>query len=237
MAPCQTYSGSRVLFVLICTEGDNSEPECLTALDASLKNGQVPQEVINFVEVLPIPLGGNQGHTRLVAKANEEIKIMEGDPGSLLHLALSEDEAECDRWIVCDYDALDDADITLGELRQQASDAGYKLVVNKPKFEYFVLCLLIGADLASKVEPGQYFIEINKRIDALNERNRTEKGFTDAMNIPHYSKKKYVTREFFGKLFSNNIELLDNLPDEHSDEEDQFTAMLELINAIRLLYS
>jgi hypothetical protein len=226
-----------VLFVLICTEGDNSEPECLVALDASLKNGQVPQEVVRFVEVLPIPLGGNQGHTKLVEKANEQVKIMEMDPDSLLHLALAEVEAECDKWIVCDYDALDESKITLDELRDQASKAGYRLVVNKPKFEYFVLCLLIGTDAASKVEPGRYFVEINKQVDVLNERNKTEKGFTDAMNIPHYSKKKYVTREFFGKLFSHNIELLDNLPDENSDEGDQFTEMSRLINAIQSLYS
>lgn len=226
-----------MLFVLICTEGDNSEPECLTALDAALKNGQVPQEVVRFVEVLPIPLGGNQGHTKLVEKANKQVEIMEGDPDSLLHLALSEDEAECDKWIVCDYDALDAADITLEELRQQASKAGYKLVINKPKFEYFVLCLLIGAKAANKVESGRYFIEINKRIDDLNEQNKTQKGFTDAMNIPHYSKKKYVTREFFGKLFSHNIELLDNLPAEYLDEDNQFTEMHGLISAIRSLYS
>lgn len=226
-----------MLFVLICTEGDNSEPECLTALDTSLKNGQVPQEVVSFVEVLPIPLGGNQGHTRLVAKANKQVETMEKDIDSLLHLAMSEDEAECDKWIVCDYDALDDANITLKELRQQAADAGYTLVVNKPKFEYFVLCLLVGADLANRVESGQYFVEINKQIDILNERNKTEKGFTDIMSIPHYSKKKYVTREFFGKLFSYNIELLENLPDEYSDEDDQFTEMHKLVRAIRLLYS
>jgi hypothetical protein len=226
-----------MLFILICTEGDNSEPECLTALDTSLKNGQVPQEVIKFVEVLPIPLGGNQGHVKLVAKANKQVGIMENDPDSLLHLALSENEAECDKWIVCDYDALDDADITLEELRQQASKAGYKLVVNKPKFEYFVLCLLIGNDLACKIEPGHYSTEINKQIDALNDRNKNEKGFTDFMDIPHYSKKKYITREFFGKLFSYNIELLDNLPDNHLEDDDQFTEMLDLIKAIRSLYS
>lgn len=225
-----------MLFVLICTEGDNSESECLTALDASLKNGQVPQEVIRFVEVLPIPLGGNQGHVKLVEKANKQVETMERDPNSLLHLALSEDGAEHDKWIVCDYDALDDANITLQELRQQASEAGYKLVVNKPKFEYFVLCLLIGAEDANKVESGHYFVEINKRIDDLNKQNKTQKGFTDAMSIPHYSKKKYVTRELFGKLFSYNIELLDNLPVEHSDEDSQYTEMHCLINAIRLLY-
>lgn len=222
-----------MLFVLVCTEGEVSEPACIDELHRSLKT-QRPQSGDVFVEILTIPLGGNQGHRKIIDKAERQIAITAQDPERLLSLAQDEDEQV--KWLICDHDKMDEAGVDIQEFRQQVEAAGFTLVMNKPNFEFFVVALLVGIEAAQMLKPKEYADVIQREIESLNERNRSEKGFGDAMMIPPYSKKKYVSVDFFAKLLSYHPELLHSLPEVEIDNNTNFTEMPRLINALKKIY-
>lgn len=222
-----------MLFVLVCTEGDVSEPVCIEELHKVLK-GQRPQSGEAFVEIVTIPLGGNQGHKKIIAKAEREIGLVAQDSERLLSLAQEDDERQ--KWLICDHDKMDQAGIDLQDFRTQVAAAGYTLVMNKPNFEFFVLALLIGIDAAQDVKQKDYADVIEREIESLNQRNRKEKGFTDNMMIPPYSKKKYVSIDFFGKLMHYHPELLQGLTETEVNDSVNFTEMPKLINALKTIY-
>ena len=222
-----------MLFVIVCTEGAVSEPECLNALLDSIK-GQAPLGGNKFVEVLPVPLGGNQGHVKLIERAEGQIERLRKDPESLLSITESGDEY--DKWLVCDYDNMDESGVEFDKFKEAVAISGYTLIVNKPNFEYFVLCLIAGVDIANKTRHANYFKKINEHVGLLNIKNKSEKGFTDSMTIPPYSKKKYEARAFFSKLLQFNPELLQSLAEKAPNSSD-FTDMPKLIRTLKSIYS
>ncbi len=222
-----------MLFVLVCTEGDVSEPACIDELHKALK-GQRPQSGDTFVEIVTIPLGGNQGHKKIISKAEHEIELASQDSERLISFAEEDDERQ--KWLICDHDKMDQAGIVLQDFRKQVAAAGYTLVMNKPNFEFFVVALLSGVDAARAVKQKDYADVIEREIGALNQRNREEKGFSDNMMIPPYSKKRYVSIDFFGKLMHYHPELLHGLAEVEASDSDNFTDMPKLINALKAIY-
>jgi len=222
-----------MLFVLVCTEGEASEPACIDELHKVLKT-QRPQSGEVFVEILTIPLGGNQGHRKIIDKAERQIAITAQDPEKLLSFAQDEDEQV--KWLICDHDKMDEAGVDIKEFREHVKEAGYTLVMNKPNFEFFVVALLVGIEVAQTLKPKEYADVIEREIEALNTRNRSEKGFSENMMIPPYSKKRYVSIDFFAKLLGYHPELLHSLPEVEIDDNANFTEMPKLINALKKIY-
>lgn len=82
-----------MLFILLCTEGEVTEPEYLDALVNSIK-GQSPQTGDSMVDIISIPLGGNQGHRRLVESADQKVKDYTENPENLIYLSDETDDRE-----------------------------------------------------------------------------------------------------------------------------------------------
>lgn len=223
-----------MLFVLICTEGEVSEPECIKAFLSTLRN-QAPQSGEENIDVIPIPVGGNHGYKILVEKADAQIKLVEADKDSLLHYA--DPESMKEKWLVCDYDQLDESGITHEEFRKVVEASGYRLVISKPNFEYYVLSVLAGWEVANKTHESNFVGEINSYVDKLNERNKIEKNFSDALMLPYYSKKMHVAEEFFGKLFHYNSELLLALNETDNTSKERYSEMPILVARLEDLHS
>jgi hypothetical protein len=223
-----------MLFVLICTEGEVSEPECIKAFLSTLKN-QVPRSGEENVDVIPVPVNGNHGYKVLAERADAQITLVEADEDFLLHYA--DPGSTKEKWLVCDYDQLDDSGITYEEFKDIVTKAGFHLVMSKPNFEYYVLAVLAGWDVANSTHESNFVGEINKYVDRLNEANKEEKNFSAALMLPHYSKKLHVAEEFFGKLFHYNQELLLNLHETDNTSADRFSDMPLLVARLEELHS
>lgn len=225
-----------MLIVLVCTEGEVSEPAYIKALKSTY-SGQAPSAKLAAVEILPLPLGGNQGHVKLIETANEKVSQAETDQESILSLMEEYDDTECEKWLICDYDDMDKHGVEIDELRQKAEESGYHLVINKPNFEAFVLMHFISVDKIAKLDPKSYKGEINRQVDLLNTKN-LEKGFTKTMLTPPYAKKKYHAETFFGSLLPQNIELINEVL-LHKPEYDKtcFSEMPTIIARLKDIYS
>jgi hypothetical protein len=220
-----------MLFVLICTEGEVSEPEYLKAIGDSLR-GQAPQLAAANVEVIPVPLGGNQGYNALIDKANQEIAAYFANPDNCI-----EDSDTVEKWLVCDYDDIEKSGVNIDDIRKQALSDNFKLIINKPNFEFFLLLHFMMPEDAAKVKPKDYITEINSHIEAVNLSNKNDKGFTDSMKISPYSKKKYVARNCFGGLFTFNPELIEVVAELDIDTSaGRYSEMPELARRIKEIY-
>lgn len=220
-----------MIFVLICTEGDVSEPAYIEALSAAI-GGQAPRNVSANVEVLPIPLSGNQGHAKLIAAA--DAAIAKHSKEGLVGIAGSEDQIE--KWIIVDHDDMESNGVDACDLRKQAEAAGYTLVVNKPNFEYFVLSKVCNPEKAITIKRGDFIEHIDSHINELNTQNQ-QKGFSDIMAIPPYSKKRFVAPKFFGLLLDRHPELISKAAELEVDTtQHHYTEMPKIINRISELY-
>lgn len=194
-----------MIFVLICTEGKVSEPAYLKALSSTL-SGQAPRNISTNVEVLPIPLGGNHGHKKLISIADAVVERHSKNENSLLSLVTVEDTVE--KWIIVDHDDMEKHGISVDELRRVAQEAGYTLIINKPKFEFFVLASLSDCAAAAAVDKSQYTAQINMHVKSLNEQD-IQKGFTKDMLMPKYTKKRFPAEKLFSMMLANHPELID----------------------------
>lgn len=224
-----------MLFVLICTEGEVSEPVCIEAFLASI-NTQSPRSGDEFAEVIHVPLKSNHGFKILVDKANKAIEKLENNKDSLLHLATTEGEATKEKWLVCDYDQMDELNVSFEDFAEIVKSSGYQLVMSKPNFEYFILAIIAGWDVANKTHKSNIVGEINLHVDKLNAENKKTKGFSDALMIPHYDKGRRVAEKFFGMLFSYNQELLLDLMTQDIPDNERYSDMPTLIERLRKLY-
>lgn len=224
-----------MLYLVICTEGENSEPAFINELDRTL-GGQLTNQNGASIAVVTVPLNGVHGHNKIVeaAEAALNLEYQKKIDGPLSDFT-REDVME--RWLVCDYDYMKKHGVVLEEFEKMVRGAGYNLVINKPNFEFFVLALLAGRDAAVAESPSNYEQAINNAAKAINSVN-VKKGFTDGMMIPNYSKKHYAVPFFFGKLLDYNKELLDDFCEIKFDKSAKcFTEMAKIIERIRTLRS
>lgn len=222
-----------MIFMLICTEGDVSEPAYIRAASKTL-GSQVPRSVSTNIEVLPISLGGNQGHTELIAAADKAIEKYSAD--SVLSIAGDEDTIE--KWIIVDYDDMDKHGVNPTDLRQEAKNAGYALIISKPNFEFFVLASLTDTARASAVGKNQIVTEIELCIKSLNEIDSNQKGFSKEMLMPaSYSKKTHVAEKLFSCMLLNHPELIANAAMLYVDiDAEHYTEMPEIVKRLMQLY-
>ncbi len=196
-----------MLVIAICTEGDNSEPAYIRALK-TVFSGSVAQLDNVGLQIVPVPLGGNAGHKKIFEKADEAIEYAKYHPDPLNPDILSlvdENEDKIEKWIICDYDKMHKDCVDIGWLRDAAEKTGYRLVVNRPKFDFFVLLHFIGFAEAIKIKVADYDTKLQELVKKYNEC----RGFTDAsrqaLKLPKYSKKKHIAYDFFCKLLDRGL--------------------------------
>jgi hypothetical protein len=217
-----------MLFVLICTEGKNSEPICVDSITAVLREGS-PTIVAGKTETVPIPLGGTHGYTRLLEIADRKVDEYIKNPENLV-----EPSDEVQKWLICDYDDIERSNITIEKFREAGATAGYEVVINKPNFEYFVLSLFIAPEEIVGIDKTNYKQKIDASITELNKQLGTEYS---GLKIPPYSKKKYVVQELFGKLFHQHPELIDSIVNMAVDTTaSHYTEMPKLVKKLKEIY-
>lgn len=222
-----------MLYLAVCTEGENSEPAFIRELDRVL-DGQSTNQGDTSVAVIPVPLNGVHGHNKIIEAANAalDIDLQKKTDGPLSDFS-SVDILE--RWLICDYDYMEKHGVIFEEFKKMIHEAGYSLVINRPNFEFFVLALLAGLETAIAESPSNYMNAINIAAKTINSSN-IKKGFSDGMMIPRYSKKCYAIPIFFGKLFDYNRELIDKFCQiRFYDSSKRFSDMSKIINRIKEL--
>ena len=220
-----------VKFVFIFTEGECSEPAFLGELESYLRRQSPVTEVRSKVEVVRFPLGGNQGYN---------VNAIDSSAGAMINglkeeLEINGDISYCEKWIICDYDEMNRYGTDVKNFREAMHLRGYEVVISKPNFEFFVLACLITEQEAAKVRPCDYLVRINEEIDAINRKNAIDFGFTDAMQIPHYShnghKSKHQAQQFFGMLFEyEGKNVMPNIHNLASDlKKDKYTQIQSVV--------
>ena len=222
-----------MLYLAICTEGENSEPAFIRELDRVCSGQSINQSGAS-VAIVPIPLNGVHGHNKIIEAANKalDLKFQKRIDGPLSDFA---DGDRLEKWLICDYDYMENHGVVLRKFEQTVREAGYNLVINRPNFEFFVLVLLAGLDVAMVESPSNYEKAINTAVNSINISN-TKKGFYGGMMIPKYSKKHYAVPTFFGKLFDFNQQLINKFCKIKFDNtSEHFTDMAKIINRIKEL--
>lgn len=213
-------------YLLAVVEGETEKG----LIEAFLKTrvGQSPEKY-GQIEVVPISVHGNQGYTGLVEAANNCIDSYLKDPDN----CYSDEDDDHEKWLVFDYDDIDDKNITLDELKEQSRQAGFSCVVSKPNIEYFILALLGGYNLANSANPDNYKQEINKLINNLNKKDLSEKtGFTDYIKIPPYDKRIYQCKNCLWAIFSFHPELIDLIIKGNTVQSEKYSEIPLLLKRI-----
>lgn len=224
-----------MLYLAICTEGENSEPAFIKELDRVFSGQSVNQSGAS-VAVVPVPLNGVHGHNRIIEAANEalDLGLQKRTDGPLSDFSTGDN---LERWLICDYDYMEKHGVVLEDFKEMVREAGYNLVINRPNFEFFVLALLAGSEAAIAESPSNYENAINAAAEAINISN-AKKDFSDGMMIPKYSKRHYAAPNFFGKLFDFNRELIEDFCKiNFDDSSERFSDMSKIINRIKELRS
>lgn len=210
-------------FVFICTEGESSEPSGISAIVSNFRS-QVP-EAYKTLEVLPIPLGGNHGYKNLVSLCIEQVraKMDEFEYDAIFD--------ECYKFIVCDYDNIDASGIDLQELRDSAETVGFKLLITRPKFEYFVARHFFSEDELLSVNSAALNGKIQQGIEKYNAKKPTY------LHIPSYGKNKTASKNCLGALYNFDPSFIDIACSiEANINSGQYTELPELIKFLRDLF-
>ena len=223
-----------MLYLAICTEGENSEPAFISELDRVLRGQSINESGVD-VSVVTVPLKGVHGHTKIIEAADNTLNL---DAQRATDGPLSEfsNDDSLEKWLICDYDYMEKHNVKLEDFRTDVEKAGYELVVNKPNFEFFVLTVLGGIDAANSERPSNYEAAINRAIDDMNTFNKTTKSFSEGMMVPKYSKRRHAAPVFFGKLLDYNPELIDEFCKSKFDTAaEHFSEMVKIIERMREL--
>jgi hypothetical protein len=213
-------------YVIICTEGEVSEPAYLNALKLAVL-GQTPgYETKVFIVTLPI--GGNADHGEKLMMATD-VAVEKCIQEELCFY--DEDQDELEKWIVCDYDNAAD----INGMRQLAAERGYRLAVSKPMFEYFILLHFLDVNEAKYVKPRDYERVINEQIDIINEKNGWDK--IRQLTIPHYSKNRFQAKACIEKLLCQMPMLVERIASNKCDiKSDKYSEMISLVQRIVKLH-
>ncbi len=210
-------------FVIIVTEGEVSEPCVIDGLVKYFRS-QAPQ-VYAHLEVITVPLGGNQGYKELSRRASEKIWEL------VSKYDMYGDEDEIVKVLVCDYDNMDECGVKVEELRKEMEEWGYMLCVTRPKFEYFVARLFFSKGELAKVNAEGLMGKIQEGIDKYNE------GREAAIRIPAYGKKRGEAERCLGMMFNLDPGFVDKAC-EMEDESDgeQYTELPRLVRMLKELF-
>ena len=225
-----------MIIIAICTEGESSEPNYLGAYRKTIF-GTTPNLKARF-EINPNPLSGNQGHSEAIfKKAEVELQKAKNDKENLLSITSEEDRIE--KWLIVDYDRMEKHGVKETEFRRLAEENGYNIIINRPNFEFFVLCHFIPVEEAKEIKNEEIKIQINEEIKKYNKSHGYSTNNNQALKLPLYSKKRYVSKDLFDKLMAENIKLLKMIEKKGFTygDKNHYSEMYKLFNRINNLES
>ena len=219
-----------MIVLIVCTEGENSEPNYISALKNVLW-GTVPGGNA-AVEVVPVPLGGNHGFKKIFEKAESKIATKSGDSESIL--SVLDESNEVEKWLIVDYDKMYKHGVSEEWMRDESARMGYKLVINKPNFEFFVLAHFVPIKEAA----GVAMKSLEDRIDEEIDRYNVERGFDRAeysvLKLPKYDKNNFQSKDLFWKMLDQDIGLLDIFIEDNCYCDDgHYTEMWKIIERLK----
>lgn len=181
--------------VIVCTEGESTETAMINAVTDYFQ----AQTATNVkAQVIPLSTEGNQGHVHLVEKANQAVNDY------IRSLPESEEIRIREKYLMCDYDKMNEHGIALENLRRKCDDNEFALIVSNPDIEYFVARHFFDAEELTEVTAGPKMIEkINEGIKEYNSRADT------FMKLPKYGKRKKMANDFFSALYNYDPTFLD----------------------------
>lgn len=210
--------------VLICTEGNSSEPGAIESFVRCLR-GQAPATLYGRVEVRSLLLEGNHGYTKLVEAAEAEVEQY------IKEWEIETPDDEIERFLVCDYDNIDETKTTLEALRESAATKGFRLIVTRPKFEYFIARHFFTEEELSSVSPAALAGKIKEGIDNYNS------GKADFLHIPPYSKKRSAAQRCLGALYNFDPSFMDVACNINvNTSREQFTEFPKLLLHLKKLF-
>lgn len=219
-----------MIVLAVCTEGENSEPNYIEALKNVLFGTVFGGNTV--VEVVPVPLGGNQGFKKIFEKANAELESRKRDPRDILSVLEEDDEIE--KWLIVDYDKMYRYGVSEEWMRGEAVRNGYVLIINKPNFEFFVLAHFIPIVEVAEVATKDLKNTINDRISDYNSQRGFNEDEFSALRLPKYSKGCFQSKDLFWRLLDQNINLLNIFNKERSYCDDEhYTEMWKIIERIK----
>jgi len=184
---------NKMHYLLAVVEGETEKG--LIEAFLRTKVGQSPEKY-GAIEVVPIPAGGNQGYTKLVEVAEQKINEYLLNPDN----CYCDTDDDVEKWLVFDYDDIDNKRITLEELEDDAKKLGFSCVVSRPNIEFFILALLKGIGFTKKINPENYKQEINREIDSLNKKLSENPNLAGAFQL--------ASEEQISHPASSNIKLI-----------------------------
>lgn len=221
-----------MIVLAVCTEGESSEPNYISALRGVLFGTRPAGGVA--VEVVTVPLGGNHGFRKIFEKADDELSLRAKNAQDVLSVLDEGDKIE--KWLVVDYDKMYRHGIEEEWLRREAIEKEYRLVMNKPNFEFFVLMHFVPVGEAASVAMKDLKFRINDEIDDYNSRRGFNRSEYSALRLPSYSKNNFQTRDLFGKLLDQNTGILDRFGEESCYyDKNHYTEMWKIIERIKRL--
>lgn len=209
--------------VLICTEGQSSEPGNVNAI-VNYFRSQVP-DAYRRLEILPIPLNGNHGYRDLPQRAAEMVDQ------KLQEFELDPSQNEVYRFLVCDYDNMDLLGVDIEALRIAAKDKHFQLIVTKPKFEYFIARHFFTADELLTTNDAALIGKIQEGIDRYNADRPAY------LQIPPYNKSHQQSCRCLGTLYNFDPSFIDRICDMEVDtSQDQYSELPILVRFLRELF-
>ena len=220
--------------ILICTEGESSEPACITEYIRSIDLSFNGSKLGIRVEVLPI--GGTCGYIHMVEHANktvleyvnnEENFVDEELRNIVLGKAQNSDDFKVTKFAVFDTDKLSESKITLESLKEEFQGAGFIPLANHPNIEGMATLLFSDADQLQGLDPTN--------IKAtLRDKARIYVEACGGLALPEYSKKSYVAKNWFSSVFNYDPELRDRALELPSDPiMDYYSEMSVLFSYLR----
>lgn len=219
-----------MILVAECTEGENSEPNYTKALkDVYFGTSAITN---TNLEIIPIPLYGNHGFRKIFDVAEEKISQAKNDSGNLLSIIDPNDKVL--KVLIIDYDKMDKLGIREKDLRDEAKKRNFILIINRPNFEYFVLCHFIPSEEAAEVPMKDLLERINEEVKNYNEIHGYDKPEYSALKLPNYSKNRYESEDFFRMLLDQNPGIIDTLTKEKlcksSEAYSEMWKLIDLLN-------
>lgn len=213
-------------YLLVVVEGVTEKNLIETFLKTTI--GQAPGRY-GAIEVVPLSLDGNQGHAKLVEKAEECVDKYLNDPENCYEA----DNDEIEKWLVFDFDNLNERGLTLENIIAEAERNSFECIVSKPNIEFYILTILGGEELACVTKVSQYERKINELIEEKNKKEKEEQGgLGEPLNIPRYGKQEYLSRDCLWMIFVRFPAEVKKTYDLASEGKEKYSQMPRLLKRI-----
>lgn len=204
-----------MIYILACVEGEATEPNIVEGIVLFLRS-QKPQ-AYKSVEVVPLPLGGNHGHTEIIKHAKLAVAQFIDD----YDIKTPPDNVR--KYLVIDFDKLDERGIDYNLFRKDILENGFIPIITRPKIEYFIARLFFDKDELDGLSAAKIDQKIQEGIDQFNT------GKDSIITIPPYGKKKDKAMRCLQTMFNLDPAFLERARNMESDFHSNYYTELSIL--------